>query len=52
MNTANPMTKPLLLEALKLEHTISAPRKGVVKALRRAPRDRVSDGVDQVEGID
>lgn len=35
-----------------MQHTISGPRKGVAKELRPAPRDRVSDGVDLVEGID
>jgi 3-methylcrotonyl-CoA carboxylase alpha subunit len=39
----------LVLEAMKMEHTIHAPRKGVVKAFRFAPGDQVSDGADLVE---
>ena len=39
----------LVLEAMKMEHTISAPRKGVVKAIHFAPGDQVSDGVELVE---
>ncbi|MEO8297698.1 MAG: biotin/lipoyl-containing protein, partial [Burkholderiales bacterium] len=39
----------LVMEAMKMEHTISAPRKGVVKALRCAPGDQVSDGVELVD---
>ena len=39
----------LVLEAMKMEHTISAPRKGRVKAFRFAPGDQVSDGVELVD---
>ena len=39
----------LVLDAMKMEHTIHAPRKGVVKAFRFAPGDQVSDGADLVE---
>ena len=39
----------LVLEAMKMEHTISAPRKGTVKAFRFAPGDQVTDGVELVE---
>ena len=39
----------LVLEAMKMEHTISAPRKGVIKAVHFAPGDQVSDGVELVE---
>jgi 3-methylcrotonyl-CoA carboxylase alpha subunit len=39
----------LVLEAMKMEHTISAPRRGTVKAFRCAPGDQVVDGVDLVD---
>jgi 3-methylcrotonyl-CoA carboxylase alpha subunit len=39
----------LVLEAMKMEHTISAPRKGVVKGFRYAPGDQVVDGADLVD---
>ncbi|WP_298234905.1 acetyl/propionyl/methylcrotonyl-CoA carboxylase subunit alpha [uncultured Azohydromonas sp.] len=39
----------LVLEAMKMEHTISAPRKGVVKAFRFAPGDQVADGSELLE---
>ncbi|MEX3614704.1 MAG: acetyl/propionyl/methylcrotonyl-CoA carboxylase subunit alpha [Burkholderia gladioli] len=44
----------LVLEAMKMEHTISAPRKGVVKAFRFAPGDQVFDGAELVdfEGVE
>jgi 3-methylcrotonyl-CoA carboxylase alpha subunit len=44
----------LVLEAMKMEHTISAPRKGVVSGFRCAPGDQVSDGADLVdfEGVE
>ena len=44
----------LVLEAMKMEHTISAPRKGVVKAFRFAPGDQVSDGAELLdfEGVE
>ena len=34
---------------MKMEHTISAPRKGVVKAFHFAPGDQVADGAELVE---
>jgi 3-methylcrotonyl-CoA carboxylase alpha subunit len=39
----------LVLEAMKMEHTIKAPRAGVVKALRFDAGDQVSEGVELVE---
>lgn len=40
---------PLIVLAMKMEHTISAPRKGVVKAFHFAPGDQVSDGVELLD---
>jgi 3-methylcrotonyl-CoA carboxylase alpha subunit len=39
----------IVLEAMKMEHTISAPRKGVVKAFRFAVGDQVADGAELLE---
>jgi 3-methylcrotonyl-CoA carboxylase alpha subunit len=39
----------LVLEAMKMEHTIKAPRAGVVKAFRFEPGEQVSEGVELVE---
>jgi len=39
----------LVLEAMKMEHTISAPRRGTVKAFRYGVGDQVVDGVDLVD---
>ena len=39
----------LVLEAMKMEHTINAPKRGTVKAFRFAPGDQVADGVDLVD---
>ncbi len=39
----------LVLEAMKMEHTITAPRKGIVKAFRYAPGDQVADGAELVD---
>ena len=39
----------LILEAMKMEHTISAPSDGLLKAYRFAVGDQVNDGVDLVE---
>jgi 3-methylcrotonyl-CoA carboxylase alpha subunit len=39
----------LVLEAMKMEHTISAPKRGTVRAFRCAPGDQVVDGVDLVD---
>jgi 3-methylcrotonyl-CoA carboxylase alpha subunit len=39
----------LVLEAMKMEHTISAPRAGTVKSFRFAAGDQVDEGVELVE---
>ncbi len=39
----------LVLEAMKMEHTISAPRAGTVKAFRYAAGDQVSEGAELVD---
>jgi 3-methylcrotonyl-CoA carboxylase alpha subunit len=39
----------LVLEAMKMEHTISAPKRGAVKAFRFGVGDQVSDGVELVD---
>jgi len=39
----------LLLEAMKMEHTISAPRAGTVKSYRYAAGDQVAEGAELVE---
>jgi 3-methylcrotonyl-CoA carboxylase alpha subunit len=39
----------LVLEAMKMEHTINAPKAGTVKAFRYAVGDQVVDGVDLVD---
>jgi 3-methylcrotonyl-CoA carboxylase alpha subunit len=39
----------LVLEAMKMEHTVCAPRRGVVKAFRFAPGDLVSHGAELLE---
>ncbi|MEP6740561.1 MAG: biotin/lipoyl-containing protein, partial [Caldimonas sp.] len=39
----------LVLEAMKMEHTISAPRAGTVKSFRYAAGDQVGEGVELVE---
>jgi 3-methylcrotonyl-CoA carboxylase alpha subunit len=39
----------LVLEAMKMEHTISAPRAGTVKAFRYAAGDLVSEGAELVD---
>jgi 3-methylcrotonyl-CoA carboxylase alpha subunit len=39
----------LVLEAMKMEHTISAPRRGTVKAFRYGVGEQVVDGVDLVD---
>jgi 3-methylcrotonyl-CoA carboxylase alpha subunit len=47
-------TPLLVMEAMKMEHTICAPRKGVVKAFCCAPGDQVPDGAELVdfEGVE
>jgi 3-methylcrotonyl-CoA carboxylase alpha subunit len=39
----------LVMEAMKMEHTITAPASGVVKAYRCAVGEQVTDGVELVE---
>jgi 3-methylcrotonyl-CoA carboxylase alpha subunit len=39
----------LVLEAMKMEHTISAPRAGRVKGFRYAAGDQVAEGAELVE---
>jgi 3-methylcrotonyl-CoA carboxylase alpha subunit len=39
----------LVLEAMKMEHTISAPHAGIVKAFRFAAGDQVGEGVELVD---
>ena len=39
----------LILEAMKMEHTITAPKNGTVKAFRHAAGDQVVDGAELVE---
>jgi 3-methylcrotonyl-CoA carboxylase alpha subunit len=47
--TVDKGTPLLVLEAMKMEHTISAPRAGVVKGFHCAPGDQVTDGVELVD---
>jgi 3-methylcrotonyl-CoA carboxylase alpha subunit len=42
-------TPLLVMEAMKMEHTITAPAKGKLKAFCFAPGDQVADGVELVE---
>jgi 3-methylcrotonyl-CoA carboxylase alpha subunit len=39
----------LVLEAMKMEHTLRAPRAGTVRSFRFAPGDQVSEGTELVE---
>ena len=39
----------LILEAMKMEHTITAPKDGIVKSFRYAAGDQVADGAELVE---
>jgi 3-methylcrotonyl-CoA carboxylase alpha subunit len=39
-------TPLMLLEAMKMEHTIKAPAAGVISAVNFAAGDQVSEGVD------
>ena len=41
----------LILEAMKMEHTIAAPRAGIVKAFRYAVGEQVADGAELVEFV-
>ncbi|MBT2304817.1 acetyl/propionyl/methylcrotonyl-CoA carboxylase subunit alpha [Variovorax paradoxus] len=47
-------TPLLVLEAMKMEHVITAPRKGMVKEYRFVPGDQVTDGAELLdfEGAD
>ncbi len=42
-------TPLIVLEAMKMEHTITAPRKGTVKAFLHAAGDQVGDGAELVD---
>ena len=42
-------TPLLVLEAMKMEHTLSAPARGVVRAFHYAAGDQVADGADLVD---
>jgi 3-methylcrotonyl-CoA carboxylase alpha subunit len=42
-------TPLLVMEAMKMEHTITAPRKGIVKTFHCAPGEQVGDGAELVE---
>jgi len=42
-------TPLLVMEAMKMEHTITAPARGVVKAFCCAAGDQVTDGIELVE---
>ena len=39
----------MVLEAMKMEHTIAAPAAGTVKAVNFAAGDRVKEGADLVD---
>jgi 3-methylcrotonyl-CoA carboxylase alpha subunit len=39
----------LVLDAMKMEHAINAPRAGTVKAFRYAAGDQVSEGAELVD---
>jgi 3-methylcrotonyl-CoA carboxylase alpha subunit len=41
----------IVVEAMKMEHTISAPAAGTVKAVRFAPGEQVNEGADLVEFV-
>ena len=42
-------TPLVVLEAMKMEHTLSAPAAGLVKAYHYGPGDQVADGVELVD---
>ncbi|TCS36495.1 3-methylcrotonoyl-CoA carboxylase alpha subunit [Paucimonas lemoignei] len=48
-DTVEKGTPLLVMEAMKMEHTITAPAKGTLKAFCFAPGDQVADGVELVE---
>jgi 3-methylcrotonyl-CoA carboxylase alpha subunit len=37
------------MEAMKMEHTLMAPARGVVRGFRYAPGDQVADGAELVD---
>jgi 3-methylcrotonyl-CoA carboxylase alpha subunit len=39
----------LVMEAMKMEHTITAPRKGSVRGFRYGPGDQVADGAELLD---
>jgi 3-methylcrotonyl-CoA carboxylase alpha subunit len=39
----------MIIEAMKMEHTIVAPADGVVKAVHFAPGERVEEGAELLE---
>jgi len=39
----------MILEAMKMEHTIAAPAAGKVKVVNYVPGDRVKEGADLVD---
>jgi 3-methylcrotonyl-CoA carboxylase alpha subunit len=41
-------TPLVILEAMKMEHTITAPAKGRVKEVRCAPGEQVAEGVELI----
>ena len=47
--TVDKGTPLLVLEAMKMEHTIHAPAKGIVKAFHFSAGEQVGDGVDLVD---
>jgi 3-methylcrotonyl-CoA carboxylase alpha subunit len=48
-STVDKGTPLVVLEAMKMEHTLSAPSAGIVKAYRYGPGDQVADGVELVD---
>ena len=38
-----------VMEAMKMEHTIAAPKDGVVAEIMYAPGDQVSDGAELIK---
>src|SRR5690606_8960762 len=47
--TVDKGTPLLVMEAMKMEHTLTAPARGTVKSFRYAPGDQVADGAELVE---
>ena len=48
-STVDKGTPLLVMEAMKMEHTLTAPANGTVKAFRCAPGEQVADGVELVD---